>query len=182
MELILVSVISGSISLLVSGAVSYVFKKKNDKYSAELDTENYITKTQFDYEFRMYQDLSLAAFECVSRVVLLFPVVDYIPEDENELQELRNERYKFATEKTNNFTTQLYKSRGFMDEVLFESYNKFLKMCNAQIAHFRWRYSKHYIYSAEDLIYYEKTEEIQNQYEVCSVELRNYLKKIRVLN
>ena len=49
------------------------FQKQIEGLKAKQDKLNYITKTQFDAEFKIYQELSEAMFHSVLKSYLLFP-------------------------------------------------------------------------------------------------------------
>ena len=49
------------------------FQKQIEELKAKNDKLNYITKTQFDAEFKMYQELSAASYNMVMEMSNLFP-------------------------------------------------------------------------------------------------------------
>ena len=180
MEFNSVYLICAVISVVVSAAVQCFFKKKNDKYTAKLDKENYITKTQFDYEFRMYQNLSLAAFDCVAKSEILFPTGLVIAQQPTK--EIYLNRYREAANKLNEFTNQLYKSQSFMDENLFRSYLKLRDICDLQVTGYYLIYVSEPNSNIDDMEYLEGTKEMREQFNKCSESLSVYLKSLRVMN
>ena len=58
---------------------------------------NYISKTQFDAEFKIYQELSEPIFDMFFDVLKLFPMgLDYVPEDETDRKNFYEKRYNNA--------------------------------------------------------------------------------------
>lgn len=119
------------ISILMAGVWSVIFyfwqKSIDNKYQKQLenlkaknDKLNYITKTQFDAEFKMYQELSEKSFLMLLYNELLFPRrIDYIPEDPDERQNLYKERYKTAKEALVEYQNLLYKFAPFISLDLY---------------------------------------------------------------
>lgn len=117
--------ISGGTSLIIvilAGKLWEIwFNRIKEGQKAEFETQiqnlkfekeklNYISKTQFDVEFKMYQELSEACFEMVLSSTALFPnCIDYLPESEEEQKEIFSKRYKDAVDKLVLYQNLLFK-------------------------------------------------------------------------
>ena len=110
------------------------FSKQLEILKAKNDKLNYISKTQFDAEFKMYQELSEKSFLMLLYNELLFPRgIDYIPEDPDERQNLYKERYKTAKEALVEYQNLLYKFAPFISLDLYNMFEDLRKMGNEQI-------------------------------------------------
>ena len=93
---------------------------------AQKETLNYITKTQFDAEFKMYQELSASSFEAIMTLRILDKEV-YL----GKFQEEYNKRWKLESlEKVNSFATTVYKYAPFIEEKFFVRLNDLAKQIN----------------------------------------------------
>lgn len=80
------------------------FQKQIQEIQAQYDKLNHISKTQFDAEFKMYQELSEACFEMVLSSTALFSnYIDYLPENKDEQKEVFSQRYQNAVETLSNY-------------------------------------------------------------------------------
>lgn len=140
--------ISGGTSLIIvilAGKLWEIwFNRIKEGQKAEFETQiqnlkfekeklNYISKAQFDAEFKMYQELSEACFEMVLSSTALFPnYIDYLPESEEEQKEIFNKRYKDAVDKLVLYQNLLFKYAPFISKELYEKFEDLRKMVQAQ--------------------------------------------------
>ena len=163
------------------------FEKQIEKLKAKNDKLNYISKTQFDAEFKMYQELSEKSFLMLLYNELLFPRgIDYIPEDPDECQNLYKERYKTAKEALVEYQNLLYKFAPFISLDLYNMFEDLRKMGNEQI---KWypdfelgRMSADVVKELfdEKLNCSNRTKEMNDLHERIIVELRTYLNSLQI--
>lgn len=92
------------------------FTKELETLKAKNDKCNYITKTQFDAEFKMYQELSSSTFEALMTLRIIDKEV-YL----GDLQKEYNEKWKTESlEKVNSFATIVHKYAPFIEENIFK--------------------------------------------------------------
>lgn len=140
--------ISGGTSLIIvilAGKLWEIcFNRIKEGQKAEFETQiqnlkfekeklNYISKAQFDAEFKMYQELSEACFEMVLSSTALFPnYIDYLPESEEEQKEVFSKRYKDTVDKLVLYQNLLFKYAPFISKELYEKFEDLRKMVQAQ--------------------------------------------------
>lgn len=153
-------------------------QKEIEKFKSELHKElellkaknekmNYITKTQFDAEFRMYQELSEACIETFISVNSVFPIKDKIETEQFIIT---------ARENTLIYGRTTYKYAPFLKKELFEKFKKLSEIfCDVlSLAKFENKY----------LINFEELKELRaNMHEIQADiynELREYLQSLKV--
>lgn len=153
-------------------------QKEIEKFKSELHKElellkaknekmNYMTKTQFDAEFRMYQELSEACIETFISVNSVFPIKDKIETEQFIIT---------ARENTLIYGRTTYKYAPFLKKELFEKFKKLSEIfCDVlSLAKFENKY----------LINFEELKELRaNMHEIQADiynELREYLQSLKV--
>src|SRR5574344_403754 len=102
-------------------------KKKNDKC-------NYISKTQFDAEFKMYQKLSEVGFNMLLDNSLLFPMgIDYLPKDETEQQKIFETRFETANKSMVIYQNMLFKYAPFLSENIYNLFDELKEFGRLQL-------------------------------------------------
>ncbi len=162
------------------------FTKEIENLKAKNEKLNYISKTQFDAEFKIYRELSDFSFQMLLSTILLFPKWDSLPKDKKEQQEIFKERYKKAQENFMLFQNTLHKNAPFISKELFDLFEKFREENRLQII-------------AYENVKFEEDEECRKEYRKNSNEnrkrtdllmkmneeitdkLREYLKSLKVL-
>ncbi len=94
------------------------FSKQLENLKAKNEKINYITKTQFDAEFKIYQELSKIGFEAIVSL-------SYITKEfhlENYEEDYNSKSYITSTEKINDFAEQIFKYAPFIKEKLYDKY------------------------------------------------------------
>ena len=165
------------------------FQKQIETLKATKEKYNYITKIQFDAEFKIYQELSASCFQmfyCESQ--LFNELNNYYVNDpidnEEERKKQQKERYINAQNAVVEFQNTLYKYAAFITEEMYERYKNFKKMNSDQVID----YSNMYIYDIVDnqkeyrkngiKNCYQKSKDIENEFEEITKELRNYLNSL----
>lgn len=161
-----------------------ILKSENDKI-------NYITKTQFDAEFKIYQELSESCFKMFYCESQLFNELDrYYVNDpinpENEIKKQQKERCINAKNAVVKFQNTLYKYAAFITEEMYERYKNFKKMNSDQVID----YENMYVNDIEDVQKeyrengikncYKMAKDIEKEFEEITKELRNYLNSLKV--
>lgn len=110
------------------------FEKQIEILKAKNEKLNYITKTQFDAEFKMYQELSKYCFEMILKTSSLYPMgIDYLPEDEEQRNEVFRERYLNAKDTLITFQNTLYQYAPFILKELYSLFDDLKKECQKQV-------------------------------------------------
>lgn len=143
------------------------FSKQLESIKAKNEKMNYITKTQFDAEFRMYQELSEACIETFISVNNIFPIKEKIDTEQFMIT---------ASKNTLIYSRRTYKYAPFLKKELFEKFQKLSKIfCDVlSLARFENKY----------LINIEELKELRaNMHEIQADiynELREYLQSLKV--
>ena len=158
-----------------------ILKAKNEKL-------NYISKTQFEKEFKIYQELSEPIFDMFFDVLKLFPMgLDYVPEDEAERKKFYEKRYNNAMDNLLVFQKKLYIYAPFIPKHIYDMFDNFRVEARKQV---NW-YPDFILYPDRETIQelrdekrkcWQRTEELQNQYEDIINKLRNYLQSLKIMD
>lgn len=173
-------------------------QKEIEKFKSELHKElellkaknekmNYITKTQFDAEFKMYQELSEACFLMFLDNSLLFHRgIDYLPREEEECKKIFEERYKAARGSLIVYQNMLYKYAPFISIKLYELFEQLRTLANRQV---QW-YPDFVLGRLEPDVVKElmdekkaclqRTKDIEDLHKKLIEELREYLQSLKV--
>lgn len=162
------------------------FNKQLENIKAKNEKMNYITKTQFDAEFKMYQELSEPIFEMFSDVIKLFPVgIDFVPEDPKERKDFYEKRYNKAMHNLLIFQKKLYAYAPFIPQKIYDMYNDFRTEAGKQV---NW-YPNFVLHPdsslikdlrSESLECWERTEKLIDKYDKIIQKLRDYLQSLKV--
>ena len=159
------------------------FQKQIEELKSKQDKLNYISKTQFEAEFRMYQELSETSFKAVIKCHALFPYgIEKIPiEKEAQLEEYQK-RGKEAKEKLYVFQNLLYKYAPFIEESLYKQFDAIRLLMQHNVNRFPdLRLRDDIKMPADvDMECYKRTKEIMDKQDVLIKNLRNYLKSLKV--
>ena len=164
------------------------FSKQLESIKAKNEKMNYITKTQFDAEFKMYQELSGACFLMYLDNSLLFPCgLDYIPSDADERIKVFEKRYNAARASLISYQNMLYKYAPFIKEDLYKLFEEFRKKGQLQINFYP---DFHFPNSPvadcmnemgkERLACFKRTSEMIDEHETIIEKLRDYLQSLKV--
>lgn len=173
-------------------------QKEIEKFKSELHKElellkaknekmNYMTKTQFDAEFKMYQELSEACFLMFLDNSLLFPRgIDYLPREEEERKKVFEERYKAARDSLILYQNMLYKYAPFISVRLYKFFEQLRELAHRQV---QWypdfvlgRLESDVIKELKDekIACRERTKKIEDLHKKLIEELREYLQSLKV--
>lgn len=158
-----------------------ILKSKNEKI-------NYITKAQFDAEFKMYQELSEACFNMLLNNTALFPKgIDFLPEDQEQRNKEYQKRYKLALDSLIIYQNLLFKYAPFISKDLYNKFEELRKMGQQQVnwyPDFRLNQENRALVST-DLLEQERacaqrTIDMEYGHKDLIEDLRNYLKTLKV--
>lgn len=163
------------------------FSKQLEIIKAKNEKINYMTKTQFDAEFKMYQELSEACFLMFLDNSLLFPRgIDYLPREEEERKKVFEKRYNTARESLILYQNMLYKYAPFISVRLYKLFEQLRELAHRQV---QWypdfvlgRLELDVIKELKDekIACRERTKEIEDLHKKLIEELREYLQSLKV--
>ena len=109
------------------------------KHELELETENYrrktesitfVTKKQFETEFSAYQKIFDYLFLFSTTTSNLFPIMDYLPCDEEEKKKIFKKRYSEFCDAYINYSEVLEKNAPFIPEEHYEMFKELRRQAN----------------------------------------------------
>ncbi|MGU8548609.1 hypothetical protein ACV3QO_04835 [Clostridium perfringens] len=103
------------------------FQKEINKLSSINETATYISKTQYDKEFLIYQEIWGKLHECIIYSTKLYPTFENAPTDEEELEKYNNKKYSDFVERFNDYSMTIDKFAPFYKE---DFYNEFINIRN----------------------------------------------------
>ena len=115
------------------------------KHSLEIETEKFrrrsenltfVTKKQFETEFSAYQKIFDYLFLFSATTSNLFPIMDYLPYDEEEKKKVYQERYSEFCDAYKNYSEVLEKNAPFIPEEHYEMFRKLRQQANELGAEF----------------------------------------------
>lgn len=163
--------------------------KELEYIKSNLDKKSYISKTRFDKEFQIYQELCKSILDLTFTTYNLFPTgLQYEPYDDNEKEELYRNRYNKACEAFNTANMTLMSNAAFISKEIYEQFKSLRDLCNTQIFMYP-RYGdmgprqKQVSESLENGAHecYRRTETIANSQTELIEKIRNYLSTLEVL-
>jgi hypothetical protein len=162
--------------------------KELQRYIANIDKKNYISKARFDKEFIIYQELSEKILDMVANNVRLFLRIDALPEAKDEQQKVFNERHENAVQSYNEANRTIYANAPFIPKEFYDLFCDIKNKCHTQIIDYgifkldtmsdvmRTELRKEYH------ICFNRTEEINSDMDKIISDVRNYLTSLDVFN
>lgn len=148
---------------------------------------NYVTKTQFDTEFKIYQDLTQSCYQAVFAESFLFPDYDRLPEDETEKRKIFIQRDNDVRRALLEFQNNLYKSAPFITEEFYQQFNELFMLINVQHNYYRdlvlheiEALARSFVRDGENEKCQNRHKEILDKHKKQISDLRHYLKSLRV--
>lgn len=174
------------------------FEKNIEKYKLDLAKElealktknqntNYITKVQFDAEFKMYQELSAASYNMVMEMSNLFPKNKLILKDIQTSFKNNIKIFKNSIESNLLFQDLLFKYAAFISKDLYEQFDNLRLQCKNQTdmfykVHFEKDKNKRQQFIKDSTQNWEQTPKILiRQMDIIS-NLRNHLQSLKVMD
>lgn len=120
-------------------------QKELEKYKSEIKKREYVSKTRFDAEFRIYRELSHAFFEMVKDISIMIPPgVSYSPADVEDRKKYEDECYSDARNSVVKAQDVLYSNAPFIPKEFFIGFEQIMKLCKQQLDAFAKRYNVSY--------------------------------------
>ena len=166
---------------------SLKLNKELEKYKSIAKNKNYISKTKFDTEFKIYRSFSRTFFEMVKYVGIMIPAgFSNQPVDKEDRIKWENSIYESANTAYVRSQDILNSNAPFVPDELFNKYDGILQLCRLQPDAFerRWNVS----YSApraekESFVRkdYERSREISESFASLNNMVRAYLSNLDVI-
>jgi hypothetical protein len=125
------NIIQANSKVIVAAILGWFGKIFTDSCIEKLKLNNekvkHISKAQFDYEFKIYQELSEASFQLIYDTSVLFPLIDSIPIDEEQKNNLFRERYTNVNTSLVDFQNSVQKYAPFIPQDLYDIFWNFKK-------------------------------------------------------
>ena len=129
----------GGVSVVLTGLIAYFGNLRLEKYRADLqvanvkiqslsDTSSHISKTQFDKEFTIYQEIWVLLVDLRSKTLSLRPVMDIVDPNESEEERTQRRLNEFG-ESFNLFRDAIENSRPFYAHIVYEALNVVFGLC-----------------------------------------------------
>ena len=161
-------------------------QKEIETYKELLMKSNYVSKVRFDLEISIYKELCTSLFEMKESVLLLFPLIDSMPEDKDKQKSIWIERYQNATKDYNHYCELISGNASFIPEDLYWAFEEIQKLCLEQINWFRISekgingQTKNISIDDEKKLY-ERNDEINDKRKKIIIKLRNYLSNLEII-
>lgn len=163
------------------------FDKEIEKLKSLLDNKNHVSKTQFDVEFSIYQQLSKAFFEMLISLDTVHSLnYDVFDNGIRQDKKMVADFYFSAAEKTTIAQNILRENAAFISKSFFDQYDYILSECLKLI----WEYkdeivSDDYSETIQDVswnVYHGQiVQELQKQHDKINDELREYLNSLTIV-
>lgn len=139
----------GGASAVVTGLFAYFGNLRLEKYKADLETTNtklkcllessaHVSKSQFDKEFSIYQQIWVLLVALRARTLSLRPIVDYgVPEETEEERVQR--RLKSFSEAFFAFRDAMENNRPFYAHSVYESLCQIFDLCNTESIEYQYK-------------------------------------------
>jgi hypothetical protein len=101
-----------------------------EKVKSLNDKALYVSKVQYDNEYRIYLEIWSALNEAIIFSEMLYPIVEKTPEDKEEKQKFKEEKYKKFAEKYNLYSFLIDKYAPFYKKEFYDSFKEVRKLCS----------------------------------------------------
>jgi hypothetical protein len=163
----------GGFGVVLSGLFIYMGKIQLENHKSSLSKENqklkalndgavHVSKSRFDKEFEIYQELWDSLVELKHATLSLRPMLDHVPQDKTK-DELKTERLQKFGEANNEFVRRMQKYEPFYSSEVNESLNVICKASRSEAIGFQYQ-------DSNDRKYWEEQE--KNEKEIIS-EIQN---------
>lgn len=153
------------------------------KFDIESQNKLYSSQLQFEREYAIYSKLWKSLFLMKNSTLNLFPVLDYLPEDEDKKNELYSQRYRDCFNYVYSFAETLYSSSPFISSEIFSDLDDILTHSRQQLTRFR----NYRIINKNEFITHDKLEEcfdlntlIEEKVNEVTISLKEYLEKFNL--
>lgn len=152
----------------------------------------YISKSQYDNEYRIYQEIWDKLYKCIVQTTHLYPVFENVPSDKEGLEAYNLEKYHTFIETYNLFSTAIDCYAPFYKEDFYQRFVEIRKICNEigiifKTENFDRKYNESYKYVRNEPMCKEDLErtrkyrgELKDLQESLRIGIRNYLNSLRL--
>ncbi len=186
---VIITVIVKFCSNIIADKLSQKYELKMDKelekFKTELNKKEYVSKTKFDAEFKIYRELSLAFADMIKSINLLVPIYARVPADKEERLEYEKKCYKKSISAIAKAQDTLNSNIPFISEKIYDKYDELLRLSTLQIDEYEERFDVFNLRPQElkekfSSDAYKRTREINNEWKVLNDIIRAYLAKLDV--
>ncbi len=157
----------------------FMNQKKLENCRALNEKVNNISKTQFEAEFKMYQEISGSMFEMVLNVTSLYPL-EFVP-GEAPTREEKIEKHKKAQNTLMSYQNMIFKYAPFLNKKMFDMFENLRRLCSQQI---KICYTNDLTNPRKEPVIkddpFQRTDQIQKLHEKIFTQLREYLSSLKV--
>ena len=104
-------------------------QKELERLNALQDKALYISKTQYDNENRIYQEIWKKLYKCTGASIRLYPGYEDMPIDEKEREEYQKEKYSKYVECYNGFTAAIEEYAPFYRDDFYTAFGEICRDC-----------------------------------------------------
>ena len=179
----------GGVSAVLTGLIAYFGNLRLEKYKADLqitnakvkslsDTSSHVSKTQFDKEFSIYQEIWIRLVDLRSKTLSLRPVMDHVDPNESE-DERTQRRLKDFGESFYAFRDCIEKNKPFYAQIVYESLNDVFDLCYEESIDYQYKdpgWSKEYWEKSR-----ENNKKIVSGIDVCCEKIRERISSLAVV-
>ncbi|MGO2511784.1 hypothetical protein [Marinomonas polaris] len=179
----------GGVSAVLTGLFAYFGNLRLEKYKSELqlanakiksltDTSSHISKTQFDKEFTIYQEIWVLLVDLRSKTLTLRPVMDSVDPNESEDDRIQR-RLKDFGESFNAFRNGIENNKPFYAHAVYEALNNVFGLCYEECVDYQYKspgWSKEYWEKSR-----ENNKNIIKAIEQCCEKIRERIESLAVV-
>ena len=103
--------------------------KELARINAIQDQALYISKNQYDNEYKIYQKIWQSLHQCTLRSIQLYPGYEELPINEKERESYNEEKYKMFVKTFNDFSTTIEEYAPFYKEELYLAFKDLRTLC-----------------------------------------------------
>lgn len=168
-------------------------EKSISRINAEQDKRLYISKTQYDNEYKIYQNIWEKLNNCVLTTIALYPGgIENVPVDEKEKEEYQMEKHKKYVQAYNEFSKAIQDNAPFYTKKFYGSFVAIRNDCSSigdLFFHYEWdiKYNLSYTLCRDEKMTSEERREMMEtrkrivaNKEVLQDEIREYLLSLRL--
>ena len=180
------------------------YEKEIESYKGEIDVKLnkldkieekalYITKVNYDNEYKIYMEIWPKLIECVNSTIKLYPRgIEDVPIDEKELENYKRDKYKEFVSNYIKFYNCIEKYAPFYKEEFYNILNSIKEICSFigsqyKTYEFDVKYNESFagcrdlkITGEERREIIEKQQNLQNLKETLLTKIRNYLNELKL--
>lgn len=177
--------ISDMLAERISMKYQLILDKEKEQYKTQLSKKEYISKTRFDTEFIIYRELIGCFSEMVNCANLLIPAgyVEF-PADKEEKEKADLDYFKSLESAYIKAQNSLHSNEAFISGSISESCKSFLHLVSLQMRAYTRRFliayhgDDKYCFTSKE---YDRTKEINNNWDTFINDVRSYLSSLEVL-